>query len=313
LGVAASGNANCIGSQTANYVYAAPNGSSGAPTFRALAGSDLPTIAISGGGTGQTTAATAFNALSPLTTEGDLHYYHSSSNTRLAIGGANTFLTSNGTDPSWGSLTGAGFGSQTANYIFATPNGSSGNPSFRAMVAADVPTLNQSTTGNAATATALASTPTQCTGSNYATGIAANGNANCSTPSSSGTFGQLSASTGNVSSTQIVSSVPSTPGFYTLKWVISLTAAGTSCTGNTSVQLFDVFTDPNTSATITNVIGTPYIASNGVGTVGYVSNGVESILAKNATSISIGTQNYTTGCTGTNPTYQVSYVIYQEH
>jgi hypothetical protein len=69
------------------------------------------------------------------------------------------------------------------NYIFAAPNGSSGNPSFRAMVASDVPTLNQSTTGNAATATALASTPTQCTGPNYATGIAANGNANCSTPS----------------------------------------------------------------------------------------------------------------------------------
>lgn len=44
------------------------------------------------------------------------------------------------------------------------------------------PTLNQNTTGNAATATALASTPTQCSGVQFATGIAANGNANCATP-----------------------------------------------------------------------------------------------------------------------------------
>jgi hypothetical protein len=45
--------------------------------------------------------------------------------------------------------------SQTANTFFAAPNGSSGTPTFRSLVAADVPTLNQSTTGNAATATAL--------------------------------------------------------------------------------------------------------------------------------------------------------------
>jgi hypothetical protein len=47
-----------------------------------------------------------------------------------------------------GTLTGA-WASQTQNYIFAAPNGSPGAPSFRAMVAADVPTLNQNTTGQA--------------------------------------------------------------------------------------------------------------------------------------------------------------------
>jgi hypothetical protein len=47
-----------------------------------------------------------------------------------------------------GTLTGS-WANQTANYIFAAPNGSSGVPSFRAMVAADVPTLNQNTTGQA--------------------------------------------------------------------------------------------------------------------------------------------------------------------
>lgn len=41
--------------------------------------------------------------------------------------------------------------SQTQNLFFASPNGSSGVPTFRSVVAADIPTLNQSTTGSAAT------------------------------------------------------------------------------------------------------------------------------------------------------------------
>lgn len=45
------------------------------------------------------------------------------------------------------------YGSQTANYFLAAPNGAAGAPAFRAIVAADIPTLNQSTSGNAATAT----------------------------------------------------------------------------------------------------------------------------------------------------------------
>lgn len=40
-------------------------------------------------------------------------------------------------------------------------------------------TITNSTTGNAATATAFAATPSQCGAGNYSTGIAANGNANC--------------------------------------------------------------------------------------------------------------------------------------
>lgn len=45
------------------------------------------------------------------------------------------------------------YASKTANHILAAPNGTAGVPTFRAIVAADVPTLNQSTTGNAATVT----------------------------------------------------------------------------------------------------------------------------------------------------------------
>ena len=48
------------------------------------------------------------------------------------------------------------YASKTANFVLAAPNGTAGVPVFRAVVAADIPTLNQSTTGNAGTATALA-------------------------------------------------------------------------------------------------------------------------------------------------------------
>jgi len=41
------------------------------------------------------------------------------------------------------------FGSQTANTFYAAPNGSAGAPTFRAVAAADIPTLNQNTTGTA--------------------------------------------------------------------------------------------------------------------------------------------------------------------
>jgi hypothetical protein len=45
------------------------------------------------------------------------------------------------------------YASKTANYVLASPNGSSGVPTFRAIVAADIPTLNQNTTGTASNVT----------------------------------------------------------------------------------------------------------------------------------------------------------------
>lgn len=51
-----------------------------------------------------------------------------------------------------GTLTGA-WASQTAKAFLAAPNGAKGTPSFRAIVASDIPTLNQNTTGTAANVT----------------------------------------------------------------------------------------------------------------------------------------------------------------
>lgn len=89
----------------------------------------------------------------------------STTGTVTSVGGTGTVsgLTLTGTVTTTGNLTLGGtlavtpsnFASQTANTFLAAPNGAAGAPSFRTLVAADVPTLNQSTTGNAATATTL--------------------------------------------------------------------------------------------------------------------------------------------------------------
>lgn len=90
---------NPYASKTANYVLAAPDGTSGVPTFRAIVASDIPTlnqnttgtaanvtgvVAIANGGTGQTTANAAFNALAPSQTSQSGKY-----------------LTTDGTNTSW--------------------------------------------------------------------------------------------------------------------------------------------------------------------------------------------------------------------
>ena len=66
---------------------------------------------------------------------------------------------------------------QTANQFLATPNGATGTVGLRAIVSADIPTLNQNTTGNANTATALAGAPSLCASGSAAQGILASGNA----------------------------------------------------------------------------------------------------------------------------------------
>lgn len=81
--------------------------------------------------------------------------------TVTSVTGTSPVASSGGNTPAISLASGYGdtqnpYASKTANYFLASPNGSAGVPTFRAIVASDIPTLNQSTTGNAATATKLA-------------------------------------------------------------------------------------------------------------------------------------------------------------
>lgn len=78
--------------------------------------------------------------------------------TVTGVTGTSPISSSGGTTPAISLASGYGdtqnpYASKTANYVLASPNGTAGVPTFRALVASDVPTLNQNTTGSAATLT----------------------------------------------------------------------------------------------------------------------------------------------------------------
>jgi hypothetical protein len=83
--------------------------------------------------------------------------------TVTSVSGTSPVASSGGATPAISLSAGYGdtqnpYASKTANYVLAAPNGSSGAPTFRAIVAADIPTLNQNTTGTAASTPKLLTT-----------------------------------------------------------------------------------------------------------------------------------------------------------
>lgn len=321
-------------SQTANTFLAAPNGSAGVPTFRAIVAADVPTlnqnttgtaanvtgvVAVANGGSGQTTAQAAMNTFAGAVTSGqylrgngtnvvmsaiqaadvptlnqnttgsaatlttgrtisisgDLTYtspsFDGSANVTAAgtlatvntnvgsftnasitvngkglitaassgtapvtsVTGTSPVVSSGGTTPAISLASGYGdtqnpYASKTANFVLAAPNGSAGVPTFRAIVAADIPTLNQNTTGTASNVT----------------GVVAIAN---------GGSGQTTAQTAMNAFAGAVTS-----GSY-------LRGNGTNVVMST-IQAADVPTlNQNTTGTAANVTGTVAIANGGTG------------------------------------------------
>jgi hypothetical protein len=115
------------------------------PNFTITNSSPDQTVSLTGGGT------TSISGTYPNFTVTSNDQY---TGTVTSVTGTSPVASSGGTTPAISLASGYGdtqnpFASKTANYFLAAPNGSAGVPTFRAMVAADVPTLNQNTTGSA--------------------------------------------------------------------------------------------------------------------------------------------------------------------
>lgn len=145
------------------------------------------------------------------------NFYLTPASTRKTI----AFLDSNITGTSAGIS-----GSQTANYVYAAPNGSAGTATFRALVAADIPTLNQNTTGSAGS---VANSVTfNNGGAGDASGTTFNGSA--AKTISYNTVGAAASSHahGNITSAGAIGSTSGLVVVTTASGVLTTLAAGTS-------------------------------------------------------------------------------------
>ena len=153
------------------------------------------------------------------------------------------------------------YASKTANYVLAAPNGSSGVPTFRAIVAADIPTLNQNTTGSAATLT----TPRAIYGNNF---------------DGSAALTQIIASTygGTGNGFTKFSGATTTERTYTLPDASSTIVVQGGALGTPS------------SGTVTNLTGTASININGtVGATTASSGAFTTLSATGVTTVQAGT------------------------
>jgi hypothetical protein len=155
--------------ETAHYVYAGPSsGSAAAPTFRALVAGDIPALSYApltsgtsilyGNGSGGFSSVTIGSGIT--FSSGTLSATGSGGTvTSVGLSLPSIFTVSGSPVTGSGTLT-ATLASETANYVFAAPNGSAGAPTFRALVAADIPSLPYAPTAGSTSVTTLGTVTT---------------------------------------------------------------------------------------------------------------------------------------------------------
>ena len=194
------------------------------------------------------------------------------------------------------------YASKTANFVLAAPNGSAGVPIFRAVVAADIPTLNQNTTGSAATLTTartlaitgdLAYTSASFDGSGNVTGAGTLATVN--TNVGSFTYASLTvngkglitaASNGTAPVTSVTGTAPVTSSGGTTP-AISMAAATTSVSGYLTSTDWTTFNGKG-SGTVTSVGGTGTV--NGITLTGTVTTTGNLTLGGTLSNVDLATQ-----------------------
>jgi len=122
-------------------------------TVSALDAASFRTAIGAGSGGGSVSSVSGTGTVSGITLTGTV-----TTTGNLTLGGTLSVAASN-------------FSSQTANTFLAAPNGAAGTPTFRAIVAADIPTLNQNTTGTAGNVTGTVGVANGGTGATTLTGV----------------------------------------------------------------------------------------------------------------------------------------------
>lgn len=220
-------------------------------------------VSIGNGGTGQTTASAAFNALSPITTTGDLIIGNgTNSATRLGIGTNGYILTSNGTTATWSAPPATGVTSFQTTLSGLTPS----SATTGAVTLAG--TLGETSGGTGQTAYATGDI-LYASASNTLSRLAVSTNGYVLTLV--GGVPAWAASTGGVTSfsggsTGLTPSSPTTG---------AITLGGTLATGNGGTGLTSFTSGGAIYATSTSVLttGTLPIASGGTGLTSTPANG----------------------------------------
>lgn len=393
-----------LASETANTFFAAPNGSSGTPTFRSIVSADVPTlnqnttgtasnitatsnstlttlsslslpgsqvtgnitgnaanitatsnstlttlsslslpgsqvtgnisgnaanvtgtVAIANGGTGQVTAATAFNALNPMTTTGDLIYESATGvSSRLAIGSTNQILTVIGGIPSWQPAAASGANTTLSNLTSPTAinqallpdtdltrNLGSATDRWNALFTASVNSGNQpitlqtgNVTGTASGTVSINSGNVSGTGAsgqlNMGTGSTASGASGSitlisgfpSSGSSSGTvsIGSASSSTAGSGLISISSGAQSTSGTSGSMQIATGQAASGASTGVVSLASGTVNAGSGNSGTVTISSGNTSAGNSGTVTISSgTAGGTRGSIVLNGSSINAST------------------------
>ena len=239
------------------------------------------TLAIASGGTGQTTAGAAFNALSPITTTGDLILGNgTNSATRLGIGTNGYLLTVVGGTAAWAAAPAAGVTSFAGGTTGLTPasvttgaislagtlvvgNGGTGATTLTGYVkGTGTSALTASSTIPNTDITGLGTMSTQNANSVAVTGGAIDGTAIGVTTASTGAFTTVSAS-GVITSTVVTGTAPFTVASTTQVANLNAATAGTAGSATTAT------TATNLAGGVASQI--PY--QTGSGATAFIANG----------------------------------------